>query len=562
MSDKKNSGQDQFQLTALCAFAGLILIGIFWSKYGYRLGLFWHHYRTRFLIFAVIITVWAVVLIGLKIWEKYVNWRAERAVTEPDERAIYLGKDEDGQKVYLHEEFRTGHAQVIGTTNAGKTESIVLPWIIQDIRNGSGVLIIDGKSDRAFLDKLYAYAVEANRAKDFRLFSLADTTLSSTINPLFGGSPQEVTERVFSSFAFENEYYRDVQFKIFLGLITLIQEQKRTPTFRLVHRLLTDIEELSKWLEKCEDEDLERQLRAFHDEEAAERNRKISGLDAKLSHFSMGELSSLFNAEHPQIELDQALRENLICYFQLPTMYFGELSKATGKLVLQSLQSAVAKRHLGLAKKPNFFCCYLDDFQDYIYEGFGALLNKSRSAYVGVVFSHQALGDLRKVSDAFANVVGTNTNIKVVMRSNDPDTCEYLAKTFGTRKSEKVTERRVSGTLGDTNTGEGSVREVEEYVYHPNTIRRLERGQGVIAIPHPRGVKMSLVKFKRRPDLPIVPLPEIHKPAREKSKVDGTKESTRPLGKIKDENIKNEKTERISNEISNRNDTASPHSIS
>jgi type IV secretory pathway TraG/TraD family ATPase VirD4 len=559
MSEKKTPGQDQFQLTALCAFAALIVIGIFWSKYGYRLVLFWHHYRARFIILAVLMGVWAIVLFSLKLWEKYVDWKAERLVTEPNERAIYLGKNEKGAKVYLHEEFRTGHAQVIGTTNAGKTESIVLPWVIQDIRNGSGVLIIDGKSDRAFLDKLYAYALEANRAKDFRLFSLAETKLSSAINPLLGGTPQEVTERVFSSFAFENEYYRDVQFKIFLGLITLIHEQKRTPTFTLVHRLLTDMEELSLWLEKSEDEDLERQLRAFHDEEAAERNRKISGLDAKLSHFSMGE-SALFNAEYPQIDLDQALRENLICYFQLPTMYYGELSRATGKLVLQSLQSAVAKRHLGLSKQFNFFCCYLDDFQDYIYEGFGALLNKSRSANVGVVFSHQALGDLKKVSDAFANVVSTNTNIKVVMRSNDPETCDYLAKTFGTQKSEKVTERRVSGTLGDVNTGEGSVREVEEYVYHPNTILRLERGQGVIAISHPKGVKMNLVRFKRRPDLPILPIPEVAKPIRMKSMDSATKDSNRLSKKIEAKDLKEDQMKRSANESSPVNRANGPYS--
>lgn len=563
MSDKKSPEQNQFQLTGICVIATLLVLGICWSKYGHKAIHFWHQYRTRFEILAVIIGLWAVVMIVLKLWEKYVDWRSERAVTEPEEHAIYLGKDEHGQRLYLHEEYRTGHAQVIGTTNAGKTESIVLPWVIQDIQNGSGIIIIDGKSDRAFLDKLYAYAADANRSSDFRLFSLAETQLSSTINPLFGGSPQEVTERVFSSFEFDNQYFRDVQFKIFLAIVTLIHEQKKTPTFKLVHRLLTDMEELSKWLEDCEDDDLERQLRMFHDEDKEMRNQRISGLDAKLSHFSLGELSTLFNAEHPQIDMNRALRENLICYFQLPTMYYGELSKATGKLVLQSLQSEIAKRHLGLSKKPRFFCCYLDDFQDYIYEGFGALLNKSRSANVGIVFSHQALGDLKKVSDSFANVVITNTNIKVVMRSNDPETCDYLAKTFGTRKSEKVTERRVSGALGDTNTGEGSVREVEEYVYHPNTIRRLERGQGVIAIPHPRGVKMSLVKFKRRPDITLLTIPEVPKPTSgNSSKTKETKESTRPPGKIKDEHIKKDETERNSNESCNTSGTSIPDSNS
>ncbi len=509
--ENKSGANEQFQLTALLAVGVLFLVGAYWMNHGDQLIHLWKLYQWRLCAIAIVVTIIAIGLGLLLLWELYSGWLGEKSLTSLSDRAVYLGKDENGEKVYLREEFRVGHAQVIGTTNAGKTESVILPWIIQDINNGSGVLIIDGKSDKSFLDKLYAYAAQANRTKDFRLFSLADPEHSSTINPLASGSPQEVAERVFASFSFENEYFRNVQYKIFLSLITLIHECGRVPTFKLVHQLLTDMDELDRWIESCEDESLKTQLRLFHDEDAKNRTIKVSGLDAILSQFSMGALSSLYHAEQPQLDIDQALRENLICYFQLPTMYFAELSKSTGKLVLQSLQSSVAKRHLGINKKPSFFCCYLDDFQDYIYEGFGSLLNKSRSANVGVVFSHQAMGDLRKVSPAFAEIVTTNTNLKVVMRSNDPETCDYLAKTFGTRTTEKLTERRIKGILGETNTGEGSAREVEEYVYHPNTIRRLERGQGVVAIPHPQGVKLSLIKFKMREDLPPLLLPRVFK---------------------------------------------------
>ena len=509
MNDNENSAQSQYQLTQICAIAAALLLGIFWMKHGHRLVALWHLYRTRIFILAIVLGLWAIAMLALKIWEKHVERESNRAITKADKRAVYLGTNEEGQKIYLREEFRTGHAQVIGTTNAGKTESVILPWLIKDIENGSGALIIDGKSDRGFLDKLYAYAVKHHRESDFRLFSLAEPNFSSTFNPLAGGSPQEVAERVFSSFGFENEHYRNVQSTIFLQIISLIQERNHVPTFKLIHRLLTDMEELKRWLDECKEKDVERHLRRYHKLEPAERERKISGLDAKLSQFSTGQLSSLFNSERPQLDLGQALRDNLICYFQLPTMYYIELSKATGRLALQCFQSEVAKRHLGFSKSPGFFSCYLDDFQDYIYEGFASLLNKSRSANIGVVFSHQALGDLRKVSDAFANIVATNTNIKVVMRSNDPETCDSLAKTFGTRTSEKVTERRVKGVLGEQDTGEGSVREVEEYRYHPNLIRSLERGQGVVAIPHPKGVTLNLVRFKRHEDLPVIPLPEI-----------------------------------------------------
>jgi type IV secretory pathway TraG/TraD family ATPase VirD4 len=211
-------------------------------------------------------------------------------------------------------------------------------------------------------------------------------------------------------------------------------------------------------------------------------------------------------------------------------MYYPFLAQATGKLVLQCFQSAVAKRHLGISKTPGFFSCYLDDFQDYIYPGFVALLNKSRSANIGIVFSHQALGDLDKVSPAFRNIVLTNTNVKVVMRNNDPETCEYFAKSFGTKTTEKATERRQKHSLGETRTGEGSVREVEEFIFHPNTIRQLGTGEAIVSIPHPKGVKMVRLKASKKPDLPPVAIPRVEKILAEVPKAGSGKAEKPKLG--------------------------------
>ncbi len=157
--------------------------------------------------------------------------------------------------------------------------------------------------------------------------------------------------------------------------------------------------------------------------------------------------------------------------------------------------------------KPKFFSCILDDFQDYIYEGFGSLLNKSRSANVGVVFSHQALGDLDKVSEAFRNVVLTNTNVKIVMRMNDPETCDHFANTFGTKTTTKITEKTKDGG----STGDGTIRDVEQYNFHPNVFKKLGTGSGVVSIPHRDGVMNLRVKFSMRPDLALVTLPEVNK---------------------------------------------------
>ena len=93
------------------------------------------------------------------------------------------------------------------------------------------------------------------------------------------------------------------------------------------------------------------------------------------------------------------------------------------------------------------------------------------------------------------------------MRSNDPDTADYFSNSFGTNTTEKVTERQQTSLLGNSKTGEGSVREVEEFKVHPNEIKGLGVGQGFVTIPHMKGVKTLRMAFQMRPDLPALDIP-------------------------------------------------------
>lgn len=459
----------------------------------------------------VLLTVGIATALGIYGWNRWVDGVSKDALTLPGPDAVVLGEDEKNRLVAVKQRFRRTHAQVIGTTSAGKTESVILPWAIHDVENGGGLLIVDGKSDSLFRDKLYGHVCRAGRRDDFRFFSLASVGPSSTFNPLANGSALEVTERVMGSFQFENEYYRDIQYTVFLMLVRFAQDLGRVPSFALIQKWLEDAQALEKALPQCQDLELRVKVLAFLRLAERDRIERVSGLVAKLSAFTTGETAVLFNAEVPQIDFTKALRENQILYFQLPTMFVPFLAQATGKLVLQCFQGAVARRHLGLEGRAQFFSCFLDDFQDYIYPGFGTLLNKAQSANVGVVFSHQALGDLDNVSPAFRNIVLTNTNIKVVMRSNNPETCEYFAKSFGTRSTVNTTQRTKKEFLHEVKTGDGSARDVEEYVYHPNIIRNLGTGEGIVAIPHPKGVTLAKVRFGMRESAPHVELPQIKK---------------------------------------------------
>lgn len=178
--------------------------------------------------------------ISVKIERRVEKKNRESAILAPSEDAVYCGETDSSESVFVKTKQRAMHVQVIGTTNAGKTESVILPWAIQDMEQGRGLILIDGKADRSLLNKLWSYAVKSGREKDFRLFSLSNMNASHQFNPLIGGTPEEVSERVFNSFEFENSYYRSVQFEIFSQVMRIFDAAHIVPTFPRLHQALNE----------------------------------------------------------------------------------------------------------------------------------------------------------------------------------------------------------------------------------------------------------------------------------------------------------------------------------
>ncbi len=468
-----------------------------------------------------VITLWvSIASFMLKLHRKRTRKLSEGTVLAPNETSVYCGKTDTGEEVHIKTAQRSMHTQVIGTTNAGKTESVILPWAIQDIEQGRGLILIDGKSDRSLLDKLWAYTNRSGRSADFRLFSLSNLPVSSSFNPLIGGTPEEITERVFNAFEFENPYYRALQYEVMGQAMRILHVTKTTPTFQRLHQMISQPKFLMELAQASGVTVLIDWAREFQALPNAERMTRTSGLLSALSHFAFGDTAPLFNSGNGAISLDEALKKNQIIYFQLPVLLSPFMGKATGKMVLQSLQAAIANRHRGdrgeQGTKPRFYSVFLDDFAEYLYPGFVSILNKSRSANIGIVFAHQALGDIETLGAPIANAILTNSNMKVFMRGNDPDSAEYFSKVIGTKATTKYTERQKKGFFGMEKSGDVSARDVEEFMIHPNAFKRdLGVGQAVMLIPHSKGVRTVQIKFDIFPDLPSLPLLEIAKTSEE-----------------------------------------------
>jgi type IV secretory pathway TraG/TraD family ATPase VirD4 len=457
---------------------------------------FYHWWLSMFTLATSLTAVLGIIIYGISIL--FGSIRGVNEGKKPNSSRLCMGHDKKGKSVFVTLDHRKMHTQVIGSTNAGKTESVIVPWAVDDIRNGRGLILIDGKSERKLLEKLWGYAVKYGRSDDFLFFSLADTAMSRTFNPLIGDDPEEVVERVFSAMEFDNGYYKNIQRTNLAQILRLFRDAGELPTFARILESITAPDKLMDLADKTENQSLKTWTEVFKNN--PKRIEDNSGLTSQLSTFANGSAGRLFNDLAPEIDLEEILAKNKIVYFQLPAMKHPFLGRATGKLVLQALQSAVSSRHLS-GREHKFFSVYLDDFTEYLYEGFVTLLNKSRSANVGIVFAHQAIGDLQAIGEAAANSILTNSNVKIVMRSNAPDTAEYFAKVIGTKTTDKHTERKKRSFMGEDSTGDISARQTEEYKFHPQIFKeQLGPGSAIVVLPDNEGTKSYRVELTMLPD--------------------------------------------------------------
>ncbi|HLE11836.1 MAG: hypothetical protein A2504_00550 [Bdellovibrionales bacterium RIFOXYD12_FULL_39_22] len=515
--DSKNQSNDMH----LLVWVGIFFAWMGYQKYHARVFQFIVDHQFKIVAISIALSLLALLKVIEKLAVKKAAAMKECAILADAPEAVYCGKDSEKKQIFIKPKQRAMHTQVIGTTNAGKTESVILPWAIQDIKDGRGLLLIDGKADKSLLNKLWAYTKKYNREADFKLFSLSNPQFSEAFNPLIGGTPEEITERVFNAFDFENPYYRSLQYEVMSQVMRLFEKNSITPTFEKLHQVINDLGLLEKMAKQTKDDQLITWAKKFNNLSPSERESRTSGLLTAIGHFVFGKTGELFNAEQKMISIDEALNKNQIVYFQLPVLLSPFLGKATGKLVLQSLQAAVANRHRGQGGNPKFYGVFLDDFSEYLYPGFVSILNKSRSANVGVVFAHQALGDITQLGDSVANAILTNSNLKIFMRGNDPDSAEYLSKTIGTKSTTKFTERQKRGFFNTKEkTGDVSARDVEEFLVHPNVFKReLGVGEALMIIPHDGGSKTARIKFDIFDDLPALPLPLVEKEQRIKVEI-------------------------------------------
>ncbi|MEZ4873067.1 MAG: type IV secretion system DNA-binding domain-containing protein [Bdellovibrionales bacterium] len=396
-------------------------------------------------------------------------------ILSKSENSVYLGREVELEiPLYFPDSIRSRHIHILGATGSGKTESIVLNFLKQDVERGKGAIVLDAKGDASFSWALKSWVPE----EKLRVFDLGSEE-SLTYDPLAVGTPHEAAQRLFSSLTWSEEYYKSKAFSALQKLFeSHFEKNERNPK-------LTDL------LEYLEDSELFISCTTgkTYPKKLAERDfGELSGLRDQLRSLCTGYLSKILSPEgRPDMNLEGA-QKGCVLYFRLQSLMSPQIVATLGKLLINHLNflAGTAHRNEQNAKEVKLIPTYLDEFASFACPEFADLISKARSAGLALHFSHQSIGDLTEVSKGFLNRITDNSATKIVMRINDPDSADFFARSFGTKLYQKVTQRVTNTEDIDAAevVGEGSQREAHQFRASPDLFKTLPTGMGSVLIAH------------------------------------------------------------------------------
>ena len=328
----------------------------------------------------------------------------------------------------LTEAERERHIYVLGGTGNGKTTMLEY-GIVQDIRNGKGVAIVDPHGDLA--ERLLRYIPE-DRIKDVVYFNPADLGYPVGLNLL--ELPEGLTgDELLDAKDFITEAVISVMRKVFSEddsgghrieyvLRNAVQTALtlKDATLFTVFDLLTDTKYRKKVVKTLENPKLKNfWANEFGKAGDFQRVKMAGGVTAKIGRFQFSASAErIMSQPKSTINFEEILDGKiLICNFA-KGLIGEDTSELFGISTLAKLQLAAYRRVKTKQADRKPFYLYVDEFQNFATMSFVQMLSEARKYKVFLTMAEQSTSqqeDLRMVNTILANV-GT----VICFRSGNP----------------------------------------------------------------------------------------------------------------------------------------------
>jgi hypothetical protein len=330
---------------------------------------------------------------------------------------------------------RRRHVYIIGKTGTGKS-TLIANMVINDIRNGEGVAIIDPHGDlcETILDYIPSY-----RINDVVYLNPADLEHPFSLNPLEVSNHAQkelVSSGIVAIFykLYAQSWGPRLEYILRNCILTLLEVPN--PTMLMIPELLTNPKFRHSVVAQVHDQVLRNfWLNEFENMPDKLRSESISPILNKVGQFLSSQvIRSVVGSPKSTINLEDIMNSGKILIVNLSQGRLGEDNSALlGAMTITKLQLAAMNRVDTPEADRKDFYLYVDEFQNFATTSFIKILSEARKYHLNLIvanqYTAQTSAELR--SAIFGNV---GTLVSFLVGAED---ASYLTREFKERFKEE-----------------------------------------------------------------------------------------------------------------------------
>lgn len=418
---------------------------------------------------------------------------------------VPIGVDEAARPVTLEATALRTHGVVIGPTGVGKTQA--LERVLYGFTGAPAArelhlpaVVIDMKADPGLAATLAAIATQTGR----RFHHVTADATGTSYNPLAGLTADEMSDALYETlFAADknvNLHYATLSRRLLQQACRVCVDLADARVARVGGGTWTiSLDDVADLLNL----DTLRSVTPYLSPSVATSlTRYLADLDASKNEGDVGDVRDRVAVivdtaagralDANGFQLEQAIRAGDIVCFSLDAAGAPQTARTIGTLAVQDLCATFGRLARDGWGKTHMCLTILDEFSALGTPRVADLYARARSAGGAVLLATQDLdADLEAVSPQFAASVRTNANVWLVLRQTRGEAADAIARDIGSRLAWKETVQVEDDwdALGGMHaaSGVGSLREVDEFILHPNDIKSLPQGGAYLVVKVPSG---------------------------------------------------------------------------
>lgn len=406
----------------------------------------------------------------------------------------------------------TRHCMGIAATGGGKSNFLNL-ILKQQMMRGGGAIHIDGKNSKEAIIEFLSLAKQHNRWQDVRIINIDDPNFSNTYNPLIRGDGDELTSRVMQLLPDQGgsgAFFRSQAGRGMRAIAGILKSIDKPYNFGDLNVLMSNEAAMRHLLRIAPPTKEAKDFQIFMDQmmttdprsgEKALNTQKLQhtfgDLAGRLHSYYVGKAGLVLNSYSPEIDLYDAVRNNLLIYVALPMLSKNEIAVDFAKFFVSDLRTAIGQIQNDDYKPAPTYLVLMDEFSSYAMPSLAPVFEQARSSNICMfpfIQTYSSLTDKgRGLGEDFAAKIFGNTWNKISFLLQEPESCEMMSKVAGETLKENISEsisENLSFQAGDDDAsalrtgsrGRGhskSISQQYQAIVRPEDFRTLGDGEAI-----------------------------------------------------------------------------------